>query len=65
MEGGLYSIDHSLVRGTLNGELVGLEVCHIVLVKDHHKSVVAELSNRDQVFVVQQREDMGLECVKL
>ena len=34
----------------------------MVLVKDHQKAVVADLSNRKQHFFAQQREDMGLAC---
>ena len=44
--------------------MVGLEGRHMVLGKDHRESVVTELSNREQGFVAQQREDMGLACGK-
>ena len=40
--------------------MVGLEDCYMMLVKDHQEAIVAELSNREQRFVAQRREDMGL-----
>ena len=34
----------------------------MVLVKDHQEANVAELYNREQDFVAQRREDIGLAC---